>query len=88
MKVKELNEKLEQFDDNLIVMIPDKRSNKDLLFPYIGAAYIYQGTNEEDGCVFIEDYRLCETCAYYDTDLDDQPCCSCAEGENWEKGVN
>lgn len=26
---------------------------------------------------------LCETCAYYDTDKDEQPCC-CCDGENWE----
>lgn len=29
----------------------------------------------------------CETCVYYDTDPDDQPCCSCVEGENWESEV-
>ncbi len=28
---------------------------------------------------------LCETCLYYDTDKDDQPCCYCFEGENWER---
>ena len=88
MKVKELKERLEQFDDNLIVMIPNHKANRGLFFPYIGAANIYQGTNEADGCVFIEDYMSCETCAYYDTDLDDQPCCSCLDGENWEKGIN
>lgn len=27
----------------------------------------------------------CETCAYYDTDRDDMPCCSCNGGENWEE---
>lgn len=26
----------------------------------------------------------CETCAYYDTDRNDQPCCSCVGQENWE----
>ena len=86
MTVKELKEELNKFNDNLIVMIPNKRTNKDLWFPYIAAGDIYQGTNEADGCVFIGDYISCETCAYCDTDIDDQPCCSCVEGENWEKG--
>ena len=27
----------------------------------------------------------CETCRYYDTDRDDQPCCSCVYEENWER---
>lgn len=27
----------------------------------------------------------CETCAYYDTDRDDMPCCYCHDGENWEE---
>ena len=27
----------------------------------------------------------CETCAYYNTDRDDMPCCSCEDGENWEE---
>ncbi len=30
-------------------------------------------------------YIECETCIYYDTDKDDQPCCSCVEGENYEE---
>lgn len=84
MTVKELKEKLNKFNDNLVVMIPNKRKNKDLWLPYIVASDIYQGVNEADGCVFIEDYICCETCAYYDTGVDDQPCCSCTEGENWE----
>lgn len=29
--------------------------------------------------------KKCETCVYYDTDKDDQPCCSCFFGENWEE---
>ena len=27
----------------------------------------------------------CETCTYYDTDRDDQPCCNCLDGTNWEE---
>lgn len=31
-------------------------------------------------------YMCCETCVYgYGTDVDDQPCCSCVDGENYEK---
>jgi hypothetical protein len=28
---------------------------------------------------------ICETCAYYDTDRDDQPCCGCVDGVNYER---
>jgi hypothetical protein len=30
-------------------------------------------------------YKECETCAYYDTDKHDQPCCGCVDGENYER---
>ena len=57
MTVKELKEKLEQFDDNLIVMIPNMSwtpfNNQ---FDCVPAAHISQGINEFDGAVFIEDY--------------------------------
>ena len=85
MTVKELKEKLNQFDDNLIVMIPDKIKNNKSWFHYSEADYLYLGFNEADGCLFIEDNKCCETCQYYDTDMDDQPCCSCFDGENWER---
>lgn len=57
MTVKELKEKLNQFDDNLIVMIP----NKDLYHipsPIwsVPATSVTRGFNEADGCVFIDDY--------------------------------
>ena len=32
-----------------------------------------------------EEEQDCETCVYYDTDENDQPCCSCVASENWEK---
>lgn len=57
MTVKELKEKLDQFPDQLIVMIP----NKDL-YRLPGGIYdvpannVYQGCNEFDGCLFIDDY--------------------------------
>ena len=91
MTVKELKEKLKQFDDHLIVMIPNSNWN-----PYgntppdIPARNITQGINEFDGCLFIDDYEEqdCDTCMYYDTDRNDQPCCSCVNWENWERRVD
>lgn len=87
MTVKEFKEALNKFNDNLVVMIPDKNVNKNSHFPYIEADYLYRGVNEIDGCLFIEDNRTCETCVYGDNDVDDQPCCSCVNGENWERKV-
>lgn len=57
MTVRELIEKLKQFDDNLIVMIPDANwtPEKNWL-PYIPATGVSRGVNEADGCVFIDDY--------------------------------
>ena len=58
MTVKELKEKLDQFPDNLIVMIP----NADL--HYIGAPVynvpaksVGRGVNEADGWLFIDAYE-------------------------------
>ena len=57
MTVKELKEKLAQFDDNLIVMIPDPNWTPDKnWFPYVCATSVARGVNEEDGCLFIDDY--------------------------------
>lgn len=87
MTVKELKEKLNEFNDNLIVMIPNEKLYRDPdAFWCVSATDIYQGVNEADGCVFIENTdRSCETCVYYDTDVNDQPCCSCDYDNNWEK---
>ena len=55
MTVKELKEKLNEFDDNLIVMIP----NMDWALNGVGAipaTSISRGINEFDSCVFIDDY--------------------------------
>lgn len=54
MTVKELKEKLNKFDDNLIVMIP----NQDWYLGstpiwHVPATNVAQGVNETDGCVFI-----------------------------------
>lgn len=29
--------------------------------------------------------RSCESCVYYDTDRNEQPCCYCIDGENFEE---
>lgn len=56
MTVKELKEKLNQFDDNLVVMIPN--SDWDLAKSHaVPATSITRGVNEMDGCVFIDDYE-------------------------------
>lgn len=56
MTVKDLKDKLNKFDDQLVVMIP----NRDLAEPcqkhYVVATHLSQGFNEFDGCLFISDY--------------------------------
>lgn len=57
MTVKELKEKLNQFHDNCIVLVP----NKDLYrlkgaCDYVPATSVTVGINEFDGLVFIDDY--------------------------------
>ena len=55
MTVKELKEKLERFDDNLIVMIPNKDYYlENPAFPDVVAENVCQGVNEADGIIFIE----------------------------------
>lgn len=57
MTVRELKEKLEKFDDNLIVMIPDANWTPDKNWlPYVCATGVARGVNEEDGYLFIDDY--------------------------------
>ena len=57
MTVKELKEKLNQFDDNLIVMIPCENPDQCEYFPFTSAKNVSQGVNEADGCLFIDDYE-------------------------------
>lgn len=52
MTVRELKEKLNEFDGNLVVMIPDEYSP----IGYTAATHVARGVNEADGCVFINDY--------------------------------
>lgn len=32
--------------------------------------------------------KCCESCVYYDTDRNDQPCCSCVGGCNFESDIS
>ena len=83
MTVKELKEKLEKFDNNLVVLAHTGTGG------YYEITHCSQGLNEADGLVFLDDYveEECETCSYYNTDRNDQPCCSCVDYENWESEV-
>ena len=90
MTVKELKEELRKFDDNLLVMIPRTDPDPKDWLGFVSVKNISQGVNELDGCLFLDDYteEECATCIHYNTNRKDQPCCSCIDCENWEKGVN
>ncbi len=51
MTVKELKEKLEQFDDRLIVLAIDDMGG------YFHILNVSQGFNEADGCLFLDGYE-------------------------------
>ena len=51
MTVKELKEKLNQFDDRLFVMAIDDMGG---YFPILNVS---QGFNEADGCLFLDGYE-------------------------------
>ena len=51
MKVKELKEKLNEFDDNLIVLAIDDMGG---YFPILNVS---RGFNEADGCLFLDGYE-------------------------------
>ena len=53
MTVRELIEKLEQFPENCVVMIPDEYSP----IGYTPLTDVSRGVNEADGCVFLTDYE-------------------------------
>ena len=55
MTVKELREKLNKFDDNLIVMIPNRYWEAACQKYEVPATSVSQGVNEFDGCLFIDD---------------------------------
>ena len=56
MTVRELKEKLEQFDDDLLVMIPNQDYGYSSL-QFTPAKHVSQGVNEYDGAIFIDDYE-------------------------------
>lgn len=57
MTVRELKEKLEQFDDDLIVLVPNACWHPHSINPIeIPATSVSRGVNELDGCVIIDDY--------------------------------
>ena len=58
MTVRELKEKLEQFRQNLVVMIPNPSWNPDGHTPsHVPVTSVTIGCNEYDGCVFLDDYE-------------------------------
>ena len=57
MTVKELKEKLNQFDDSLIVLIPRTEPDPNDWLGFVSAKNVSQGVNEFDGAVFIDDYE-------------------------------
>ena len=89
MTVRELKEKLEQFPENLIVMIPNAGWHPYSIDPpEIPAANVIRGVNEFDGCIIIDDYAEeeevnsdCYGCVYEDADgstpaISNCVCCS------------
>lgn len=58
MTVKELKEILNQFPDDLIVMIPNSDCHRYLnpALLNVPATGVERGCNEADGCVFIDHY--------------------------------
>ena len=57
MTVRELKEKLNEFDDNLTVLIPNAGWHPYSIDPpEIPATSVSRGFNELDGCVIIDDY--------------------------------
>jgi hypothetical protein len=58
MTVKELKERLEQFPENCVVLIPNCGWHPYSIDPpEIPAKSVTRGVNELDGCVIIDDYE-------------------------------
>ena len=57
MTVKELKEKLNEFNENFVVLIPKSDfKNSKSCFPYTSNLHIAKGFNELDCAVIIDDY--------------------------------
>lgn len=54
MTVKELIEKLQKFDDDLIIAIPNKDRNEDNSYPYVFDIEVGRGISEGDHCLYLE----------------------------------
>lgn len=54
MTVKELIEKLQEFDENLIIAIPNKDRDEDNFYPYVFDIEVGRGVSEEDRCLYLE----------------------------------
>ena len=58
MTVRELIEKLEQFPENCVVLVPNENLYRDSPAKwYVVAEHVARGVNEMDGCVIIDDYE-------------------------------
>lgn len=58
MTVKELIDKLEQFRQNCVVMIPNPRWHPEGHIPsHVPVTNVAIGCNEADGCVFLDEYE-------------------------------
>lgn len=57
MTVKELKERLEQFPENCVVLVPNENLYRDSIPKwYVVAENVGRGVNEMDGYVIIDDY--------------------------------
>lgn len=57
MTVKELKEKLEQFPENCVVLVPNENLYRDSIAKwYVVAKNVTRGVNEMNGVVIIDDY--------------------------------
>ena len=57
MTVRELKEKLEQFPENCVVLVPNGNLYKDFIPKwYVVATNVVRGVNEMEGFVIIDDY--------------------------------
>ena len=57
MTVKELKEKLEQFPENCVVLVPNENLYRNPVAKWhVVAENVARGVNEMDGCVIIDDY--------------------------------
>ena len=58
MTVRELKEKLEQFPENCVVLIPNVSWNPNGRTPsHVPVVSVAMGGNEYDGCIFLDEYE-------------------------------